>query len=77
MVERPLRFVPACVHLQTKTRFYRPEDQDQPPGWIADSETLSYWCGKTEDHVGPDRDGCDPDSCQAGRACYEAPRIGV
>ena len=67
------RFVRACVHLRTKTQYYREADQEQPPGVIADSDTLSYWCAKTHDHIGPDRDGCCPESCQSARACYEDP----
>ncbi len=68
------RFVPACIHLRCKTQFYRDADQDQPPGMIADSPTLSYWCARTEDFTGPDRDGCDPRRCQHARACFEGPR---
>ena len=64
------RFVPACIHLRSKTQSYRPEDMDQPPGMIADSPTLSYWCGITQDFVGPDRKGCSTSRCQAGRSCY-------
>ncbi|HEX9794939.1 MAG TPA: hypothetical protein VGC54_13235 [Planctomycetota bacterium] len=67
------RFVPACAQLRTKTQYYRPEDQAQPPGLIADSDTLSYWCAQTQDHVGPDLDGCDPRRCQITRSCYQAP----
>ncbi|TAH39755.1 MAG: hypothetical protein EYC70_02915 [Planctomycetota bacterium] len=71
------RFVAACVHLRTKTQYYRAADRGQPPGMIADSATLSYWCAETQDHIGPDRDGCDPRRCQASRPCYSAPPIPV
>lgn len=69
----PPRFVGACTLLRTKTMYYRAADQEQPPGMIADSPTLSYWCGRTHDHIGPDRDGCDPRRCQAARACFVPP----
>lgn len=71
------RFVPACVHLRAKTQYYRQADRRQPPGMIADSETLTYWCARTQDHVGPDHEGCDPRRCQSARACFAAPALPV
>lgn len=71
------RFVPACTHLRAKTQYYRRADMEQPAGWIAESETLGYWCGRTHDYVGPDQRGCDPRRCQAGRRCYAAPPLAV
>lgn len=67
------RFVPACVHLRTKTQYYREEDQDQPPGMIAESDGLNYWCEKTGDFIGPDRKACRPSLCGRARACFEGP----
>ncbi|KAA3608680.1 MAG: hypothetical protein DWQ01_11285 [Planctomycetota bacterium] len=69
--ERRPRFVRACAHLRTKTQYYRLEDQQQPPGMIADSPTLCYWCALTEDPVGPDGQGTSPGGCQASRSCHE------
>ncbi len=67
----PPRFVRACIHLRAKTQYYRFADQEQPPGMIAQSDTLAYWCALTEDHIGPDQEGCDPRRCQADRACHD------
>ncbi len=63
-------YVRACVHLRTKTQFYRPQDMDQPPGVIADSDVLAYFCDQTQDHIGPDRKTCSPSRCQRARDCF-------
>ncbi len=64
------RYVPACTLLRAKTMYYRPEDQDQPPGMVVDSDVNGYWCAETQDAIGPDQRACNPKSCQAGRECF-------
>ncbi len=31
-----------------------------------------FWCAHTQNPLGPDGQVADPDSCTAGRGCYEA-----
>ncbi|RMH00865.1 MAG: hypothetical protein D6702_12980 [Planctomycetota bacterium] len=69
----PRRYLPACAELRAKTMYYHPEDQAQPPGMVVDSDVNGYWCARTMDAIGPDRSGCGPNACQAGRACFTPP----
>ncbi len=67
------RFVRACVQLRAKSMYYRAEDQAQPPGMVADSDTNGYWCALTQDSTGPDQAACTPGGCQPGRGCFVPP----
>jgi hypothetical protein len=65
---------PCCHHLRCKSLYYR---DDEWPGRIHASDTIDYWCGRTNTHDGPDGEVVRHAACQAGRGCHEDPRDQV
>ncbi len=63
--------IPCCTHLRTKTQFYMPDEMAAGPGYIKVTTTGTYWCARTSTPRGPDDAPCTPQTCQAGRGCYE------
>jgi hypothetical protein len=61
---------PVCPMLRTKTAFgsYGPESEPWDSGT---STTAVYWCLQTMQTAGPDDNFCHPNTCRAGRACYQ------
>jgi hypothetical protein len=54
----------ACRHLRCKEMYY---DSPQP----ADEMSDVYWCGKTQEVMGPDGKSCSKCECGPERACYQ------
>lgn len=59
---------PCCKQLRCKSMMYRP---DERPGVLHDEEQMGYWCGKTNDDLGPDDGLASHRRCQPGRGCFE------
>ena len=54
-----------CRNLRSKEMFY------QSPGQAEDEFSSGiYWCGKTSENFGPDRQPVGKTECCAGRSCY-------
>ena len=70
---RDRTLIPCCIHLRTKTQYYAPDEMSAGPGYIKVTSTGNYWCGKTQECMGPDDSVSRPKTCQPGRACYERP----
>jgi hypothetical protein len=67
--ERPV----VCPMLRTKTAFGTFVDRD---AWQeGNSSTAVYWCLRTMETVGPDEALAHPQSCCAGRSCYQSPEV--
>ena len=55
----------SCRKLRSKEMFY------QSPGQEDDAFSSGvYWCGKTQENVGPDGEPVGKADCCAGRGCY-------
>jgi hypothetical protein len=66
----PVNASPVCRMLRTKTAFgMMSPEEDWTEG---ESTTAVYWCLGTMETAGPDNLLCHPDTCRAGRACYQA-----
>ncbi len=39
---------------------------------IAKAASGAYWCGQTEQVLGPDGQVVEPEACKSGRGCFEA-----
>jgi hypothetical protein len=44
---------------------------DERPGRLHYDESMTYWCDRTNDPIGPDRDIATHPLCQHGRKCFE------
>jgi hypothetical protein len=54
----------ACRHLRCKAMYYA--------GRLPQiSDTTCFWCLRTMDALGPDREAVDDRRCMPGRECYE------
>lgn len=58
---------PCCVHLRCKSMYYR---TDERQGLLHVEEQMGYWCGKTNDMLGPEDLLASHGNCQPGRECY-------
>ncbi|QEG33914.1 hypothetical protein Pr1d_11840 [Bythopirellula goksoeyrii] len=56
-----------CQSLRSKSMYYLP---DERPGKIHLSDTQPYWCGETQEQLGPDGKVATPTLCTSGRQCY-------
>jgi hypothetical protein len=65
--------MPCCVELRCKS-FYT--ELDERPGLLRDEEAMGYWCLKTQEPLGPDRELARHCTCQPGRGCFEAGPTG-
>jgi len=45
---------------------------DERPGRLHYDESMTYWCDRTNDPIGPDRDIATHPKCQPGRKCFES-----
>ncbi|MEO6711162.1 MAG: hypothetical protein ABI054_14750 [Planctomycetota bacterium] len=61
---------PFCGALRSK-KYYFLKQPALVPADLLDASN-DCWCARTQMRLGPDDDGVDPASCQAGRACYKA-----
>lgn len=55
-----------CQHLRSKTYYYQADGQE-----MAASAIGAYWCLKTMRPDGPDLELAEPETCRAGRECFE------
>jgi hypothetical protein len=60
---------PVCRHLRTKALHVYGQDT---PDAFSTSRSSSYQCLRTQFVTGPDDALCVPESCQPGRACFQA-----
>lgn len=68
---RPLKLVPACVHLRHKMMYC--DARQERTGMVdVSSDTTVFFCACTHDALGPDDEAAGPKQCQAGRRCYRA-----
>lgn len=58
---------PCCVHLRCKSMYYR---DDERPGLLHVDEAMGFWCGVTNDDLGPDKHAATHKACQSGRPCF-------
>jgi len=56
-----------CVNLRCKTMYSR---ADERRGLLHASESITYWCGTTNEESGPDEGLAAHARCQPGRGCY-------
>lgn len=55
-----------CKHLRCKEMYYGAHGQQDESAF-----PQVYWCAKTLESYGPDKDGADSEECCEGRTCYE------
>ena len=48
---------------------------DERPGCLHSSDTMIYWCDRTQDDIGPDEASAAHETCQPQRTCYRAPLV--
>ena len=60
-----------CRLLRTKTAFGALSANDDEPWQSGESTTAVYWCLRTMETAGPDDLYCHPETCKAGRSCYQ------
>ena len=61
-----------CRMLRTKTAFGALSLHDEDPWELGASTTAVFWCLNTMETAGPDDSYCHPQTCCAGRSCFEA-----
>jgi hypothetical protein len=54
-----------CRHLRCKEMYYQAPTDDEFASGI-------YWCGKTQENMGPDGQSCSKCECGPERACYQS-----
>lgn len=52
-----------CRYLRCKEMYYQAPDDDEFAGG-------AFWCERTQEPFGPDREVCGKKQCCAGRTCY-------
>lgn len=57
-----------CEKLRCKSMYYR---TDERPGKLHESDSITYYCLRTQDGWGPDGDTARPFLCQPDRSCYQ------
>lgn len=68
-VDKPLVLQPTCVHLRHKLMYV--DDRHMQNGKVdTQSDTRVYWCGCTQDALGPDSNSAGPRSCNGSRSCF-------
>jgi hypothetical protein len=62
--------VPICIHLRSKKTYFlsRPPRDSQD---VLDGSG-HCWCLRTMTALGPDEERVDPETCRAGRVCFES-----
>ena len=66
---RPIRLEPSCLHLRHKLMYV--DERQRTPGLVDDSsDTRVFFCVKTQESLGPDREPVDPKLCTPDRSCY-------
>ena len=69
MYDRPVQLRICCDNIRHKLMYV--DERHDHPGFIdAESDTRIYWCVKTQESLGPDREPVHPDACTPGRSCY-------
>lgn len=65
-----LNISPFCLHLQSKKAYFR----TTPPMEESDllDASLSCWCRRTMQVLGPDKNRAEPSACRTGRGCFES-----
>ncbi len=66
---RPVRLERSCLHLRHKLMYV--DERQRVPGWVDDSsDTRVFFCVKTQESLGPDRQPVDPRLCTPDRNCF-------
>lgn len=68
-LDRPVKLRITCMNLRHKLMYV--DERHSQRGMVdVNSDTRVFWCAKTQDPLGPDKQSVGPDTCSNGRNCY-------